>query len=402
MFLRSKNSTAHGCASCTNPLFLLQFVVVLYRYTNGNGKLEKKASIYTKDEHKIDVRLVDPDALRIVRMLQSSGFSAYIVGGAVRDLLIGNIPKDFDITTNATPARIHGIFRNSRIIGKRFRLVHIVVGAKIFEVSTFRSLKTGTVGNVFGTMDDDAFRRDFSCNALYYDPVKEYIVDYVHGFDDIQKRRIVPVIPLNIIFEEDPVRMIRCVKYACTTGFSLSFSLKQKIKKDAHLLEDVSSSRMTEEFLKIVASGKSAAIAELALRLGIFKYVQPKAASLMKSNGKFEKKYIHSLQELDALCAKSSIEGLGDKMSFFLYDYVSELPEIKDASVDIASDAASDIADAAEIYSIAWKSCRNFILPINPPRIEIDNAVNYILGRMGLSKTKRRQKRFRQRKYKNG
>ena len=147
---------------------------MLIRYsTDSNGKPVEKAVIYTKKEHNIDPSSLDSDAVFVITRLRDSGFAAYIVGGAVRDLLVGRKPKDFDIVTDATPSRIKKIFRNSRIIGKRFRLVHIFFGEKIFEVSTFRSIEEGSVGNVFGTMDEDVQRRDFTMNALYYDPIKE-------------------------------------------------------------------------------------------------------------------------------------------------------------------------------------------------------------------------------------
>ena len=151
---------------------------MLIRYgTDKNGNVVKKAVIYTQEEHLIPNNKIDPDALQIVNRLRDSGFTAYIVGGAVRDLIIGNTPKDFDIVTDATPSKIKKIFRNSRVIGRRFRLVHVVFGTKIFEVSTFRSISEGSVGNSFGTIDEDVQRRDFTINALYYDPIQQQVID---------------------------------------------------------------------------------------------------------------------------------------------------------------------------------------------------------------------------------
>ena len=173
---------------------------------------------------------MDPDAIYIINRLRETGFASYIVGGAVRDLIIGNKPKDFDIVTDATPSRIKKIFRNSRIIGKRFRLVHVFTSTKIFEVCTFRSIVDGSVGNAFGTMDEDVKRRDFTLNALYYDPVKEQVIDYVGGVKDIRKGIVRPVIPIDRIFIEDPVRMLRAVQYGATTKCRLPRSLKKKIR----------------------------------------------------------------------------------------------------------------------------------------------------------------------------
>ena len=219
---------------------------MLFRYsTDKKGRPVKKAIIYTKEEHKIPRERIDANAYWIVEHLKNCGYEAYIVGGAVRDLIIGKTPKDFDIVTSATPSKIKRLFKNSRIIGKRFRLVHVFFGEKIFEVSTFRSIKEGSVGNDFGTMDEDVLRRDFSLNALYYDPIKEQVVDYVGGVEDIRNKVLKPVIPLDRIFVEDPVRMLRAVKYGATTGCRLPHSLKKKIRSSAQLLSPVSPSRLS-------------------------------------------------------------------------------------------------------------------------------------------------------------
>ena len=178
---------------------------MLVRYTrNTANKKLSKALIYTATEHSIDPHKVDSEAIRIISGLHNAGYEAYIVGGAVRDLLIEKTPKDFDIATSAEPARIRKIFKNSRLIGKRFRLVHVFYGSKIYEVSTFRSLEEGSVGNSFGTIDEDVRRRDFTLNALYYDPIKNIVVDYIGGVEDIRKKRLHPIIDLSHIFVDDP------------------------------------------------------------------------------------------------------------------------------------------------------------------------------------------------------
>jgi poly(A) polymerase len=218
---------------------------LLVRYQKGpDGKPVKKAVVYTNPEHGIDPRSVDTDAMRIVERLRNNGHDAYIVGGAVRDLLIGRIPKDYDIVTDAQPQRIKRLFYRSRIIGRRFRLVHVYVGNRIYEVSTFRSMVNGSIGNTYGTIDEDAQRRDFSMNALYFDPLQGHLVDYVGGYKDVKARRVVPVIPLKTIFTEDPVRMLRAVKYAVSTRFTIQFWTRLAIRRQAKLLATASVSRL--------------------------------------------------------------------------------------------------------------------------------------------------------------
>jgi poly(A) polymerase len=165
-----------------------------------NGKPVKKAVVYTQNEHGINFSDVDREAVFIIERLQANGYETYIVGGAVRDLILKKAPKDFDIVSAASPVRIKKIFRNARIIGHRFRLVHVYFGPRIYEVSTFRSIKDGPTSNTFGTIEEDVLRRDFTLNALFYDPLKQIVVDYVGGIQDIRNRKIRPIIPLAYIF----------------------------------------------------------------------------------------------------------------------------------------------------------------------------------------------------------
>jgi poly(A) polymerase len=363
---------------------------VLYRYaSNSGGKLVRKAVIYTGKEHSIDPEKVDPDAKKIITHLRQHGFETYIVGGAVRDLLMGKTPKDFDIVTGATPLAIKRLFRNSRIIGKRFRLVHIVCKEKIFEVSTFRSLEEGTIGNTFGTIDDDVKRRDFTLNALYYDPIQEQVIDYVDGMNDIAKRRIMPVISLGTIFCDDPVRMVRAIKYAAMCGFTMPPGLIRKIKSNAHLLSEISPSRITEELVKIINSGFAYDIISLALKYKIYFYMQTSASSLVLDDKDFEQKYFSSLKEMDSY-AKTDVR-FGEKLSYLLYDFVLRITDWKN---EIQAKTPQ-----GELFSKTWTHCRNFILPMNPQRTELDYAIRLILKKIGIkskSSAKRGSRRSRQ------
>ncbi|MBN2811253.1 MAG: polynucleotide adenylyltransferase PcnB [Spirochaetales bacterium] len=344
---------------------------MLTRYSpDSRGKAVRKALIYTKNEHAIRRELIDPEAVRIVSHLRNYGYEGYLVGGAVRDLLIGKTPKDFDIVTNAEPAKIKRLFRNSRIIGKRFRLVHIFFGEKIFEVSTFRSLADGTTGNSFGTMDEDVQRRDFTMNALYYDPLKEQLIDYVGGVKDIRNRMLKPVIPLKIIFKDDPVRMLRAVKYSVSTGCRIPFSLRFTLNKSAPLLQPVSPSRLTEEIIKIVNSGNAHGIVENAIRYGLFMYLQPAAASMIDGSAGFSRNYASSLEQLDLMVAKGEDCRLGRKLVFLIKDLVQIIADWN--------------GPPSEVYNKVYHECRRYIMPMNPPRIELEFAVRFCLKEGGL------------------
>lgn len=348
-----------------------------FRYSTAeNGRPVKKAIVYTKDEHHIDRNAVDPDALRVVERLRANGHESFIVGGAVRDMLVGKRPKDFDIVTDATPTRIKRIFRNSRIIGRRFRLVHVFFGPVIFEVSTFRSLADGTIGNTFGTIEEDVLRRDFTFNALYYDPSSETVVDYVGGIADIRRKRVEPVIPLKSIFVEDPVRMLRAAKYAATTGFKIPLLLKWKIKAQASLLAPISPSRLTEEISKILRSGRSSDIVAAMDGLGLFCYLQPNAARLMKADPAYRAVLLAGLSEMDAALLKDRETPMGRLLSFLLRDYLDRIVDWK--------------SDNVEAYRNALAECRNFVLPMNPPRVELENAVRICFRERGVAVKKAR------------
>lgn len=364
---------------------------MLIRYgTDGNGKLIKKANVYTSQEHLISNANIDPDAIQIIHRLRDAGFTAYIVGGAVRDLIVGNKPKDFDIVTDATPSRIKRIFRNSRIIGRRFRLVHVVFGSKIFEVSTFRSNADGSIGNDFGTIDEDVLRRDFSINALYYDPVNCQVIDYVGGMRDIKKHVLRPVIPLDRIFIEDPVRMLRAIKYSATTHAKIPFSLRHKIISSAVLLSQISPSRLTEELLKIINSTCAYEIIKEALDTDLYIYLQPAATALIYENKNFEKSYLENMKELSELNKTQPDARMGKKLTYLIKDFVLSLTDWKKE--------AKDNPVFSEIYAKTWADCRNFVLPMNPVRRELEYAVKNILNELGLSGSSKQKKETKKNK----
>ena len=285
----------------------------------GSSSLGKRVEV-GKDQHGIDVSLVDDRAVKVVQTLNDGGFEAYIVGGAVRDLLLGLRPKDFDVATNATPEQVKGLFRRAFIIGRRFRIVHVVFGrgrqdrglSEVIEVSTFRavmdaaaadqvvgnektlrnqgsgrnSTATAVTGhvvdadgrvlrdNVWGPQIEDAARRDFTVNAMYYNPQTEIVVDYHGGLKDAKKKLLRMIGDPETRYREDPVRIIRAVRFAAKLGFELEPKTRAPIRGMAALLENVPPSRLFDEMIKLLQTGHSlASLAELrkqGLQHGVF------------------------------------------------------------------------------------------------------------------------------------
>lgn len=337
---------------------------MLVRYSTGSdGRPVKRALVYTAAEHRIDRKAIDPDALRIIEHLRSNGHSAYIVGGAVRDMLQGRRPKDFDIVTDAQPPRIRKIFRNSRVIGRRFRLVHVYAGRKIFEVSTYRSIADGTIGNTYGTIEEDALRRDFTMNALYFDPLDNLLVDYVGGYKDMEARIIKPVIPLKTIFKEDPVRMIRAAKYAAITGFRIPFRTGWAIRSHSALLATASPSRLTEEAIKILGSGTSADIFRHLERYRLLSGILPALALRLSGTPGRRDAFFGALSELDRHIKARSDKTLAELLAFMLRDEVAALC------------ADNPVGEPSEVFRKAVQAARELLAPLNMPRVELETAV---------------------------
>jgi poly(A) polymerase len=229
----------------------------------------RKEKVYTAAEHKIDPAHVSRNALKVCETLQKAGYDAYVVGGAVRDLVLGVTPKDFDVATSATPEQVKSKFRRAIIIGKRFRLVHVMFGADTIEVSTYRApsdvaAQTDAHGrvladNVFGNRLQDAARRDFTINALYYDPLTQTVLDNHDGLKDLRRKRLRMIGDPAARYREDPVRMLRAVRFAAKLGFEIDEATRAPIASMADLLGNVPAARVFDEMLKLLMSGHSVA-----------------------------------------------------------------------------------------------------------------------------------------------
>ncbi len=234
--------------------------------------------IYTTAEHRLSPERIDPDAVRVIQRLRDGGHEAYIVGGAIRDLLIGRKPKDFDIATSATPDQVHKLFRNSRLIGRRFRIAHVFFrDRKILEVATFQREMRGDdeSAEAWGTPEDDACRRDLTINAFFLDPISLELFDWVDGWVDLQNRLIRVVGDPDQRFAEDPVRMIRCIRHSARTGFLIEDGTWAAILRNAWRIADCNPSRLSQEFTREFQEGAAQRSLKLLHKSGLLALILP-------------------------------------------------------------------------------------------------------------------------------
>lgn len=225
---------------------------------------KSKKSNFEIDFKKIDINLISIHAIKTIQVLEENGFEAYLVGGAVRDLLFGIKPKDFDVVTNATPDQIHHLFRRSRLIGRRFKLVHVIYGREIIEVSTYRSQQKeilqadGSIvkdDNHYGTIEEDAVRRDFTINAMFYSPSNHKLVDFHDGLDDLNRGIIRIIGNAEQRYQEDPIRILRAFRVCAKLNMALNETSRAPIKKLVPLLHDIPHSRLFDEVIKFFLTG---------------------------------------------------------------------------------------------------------------------------------------------------
>lgn len=242
--------------------------------SKGPKASKPAAATWDFNQFNIPAHRISRNAIKVVESLQQAGYSAYIVGGGVRDLLLNLKPKDFDVATNATPEQVKQVFRSALIIGRRFRIVHVRFGREVIEVTTFRAhhdadsstkhAKQAASGvllldNVYGNIESDALRRDFTVNALYLNPTQGQLHDFTNGLEDLKQRRLRIIGDPSARYREDPVRMLRAVRFAAKLGFQLESATQAPIRELAPLLEHISSARLFDEVLKLLLSGSATA-----------------------------------------------------------------------------------------------------------------------------------------------
>ncbi len=263
---------------------------------------------YSQEHHQLDIRQVDKDALYVLEKLTAAGHTAYLVGGGVRDLLLKQKPKDYDISTSAEPEMIKRLFRNCILIGRRFRLAHIRFGKKIIEVSTFRSGDNENDAliirdNVWGTEEEDVLRRDFTINGLFYDAAKQTVIDYVDGFKDLEKRSLKTIGQPFIRFKQDPVRMLRLLKFKARFNFTIDAHAHTALIESKDEITKSSSARVLEELLRMLESGASNPFFKLLIDYGFLQLILPAIASFMETK---EGEEIYTfLTEIDKLIVEN-------------------------------------------------------------------------------------------------
>ncbi|MGA8204502.1 MAG: polynucleotide adenylyltransferase PcnB [Woeseiaceae bacterium] len=286
---------------------------------NNSGNPQQKAPrIIPRAEHNVSRDEISKNALKVLYRLHSAGYQAFLVGGGVRDAILDLHPKDFDIATDATPDEVRALFHNCRLIGRRFRLAHVRFGREVIEVATFRAAsdrdhddhvrdEAGRIvrDNVYGTIEEDVWRRDFTCNALYYNIADFSIWDYAGGMRDIEQRRIVLIGDPDKRLREDPVRMLRAVRFAAKLGFSIDPALQKAIAQDLPLLVSVPAARLFDEFLKLFQAGFAEKTFDLLREFKLFGELFPATAQELDEDAEFREFVRAALRNTDRRVAQN-------------------------------------------------------------------------------------------------
>ena len=273
------------------------------------GSFSEDRLITPREDHPVSRKNISDNALKVLHRLNSQGYEAYLVGGCIRDLYLGLRPKDFDVATSATPEKVRRLFRNSRLIGRRFKLVHIMFGRETIEVATFRAghnadnpvsdsshhSESGRIlrDNVYGSMEDDAMRRDFTINALYYDSRDFSVVDHCGGISDIRQKQIRLIGDPVRRYHEDPVRMLRAIRFTAKLNFSMVEDTAAPILDLAHLLRDIPSARLFDEVLKLLQSGHGVDTFELLREYCLLDHLFPATSQCIEAQDACFEALIH-------------------------------------------------------------------------------------------------------------
>ena len=332
-------------------------------------------NIDKRTEVSIASEQISINALKVIRRLTEHGYEAYLVGGGVRDLILGRTPKDFDVTTNAHPEEVHELFRNSRMVGKRFKIVHVRFGRDIIEVATFRAARDEAeenidiedteqlnqtesgmllADNVYGAFEEDVFRRDFTINALYYDPKEDKVVDFVGGGEDLKKQIIRLIGEPESRYREDPVRMLRAIRFKAMLGFEIDEASTEPMHELGYLLQDISPARLFEELLKLFMSGYAAKVFDDLLRYELFGWLFPDSRRSM-DNSPAEKLIRAALDNTDKRIAVDlPVTPAFIYASLFWYPFIEEKKRLEEdgvSYVEASNEAAANIIAKQQLFT---------------------------------------------------
>ncbi|QDH69773.1 polynucleotide adenylyltransferase PcnB [Marilutibacter alkalisoli] len=335
--------------------------------------------VIPRDQHCVSRKDISSSALRVLYRLRDAGYAGYLVGGAVRDLLVGGHPKDFDVATDATPEQVKQQFRNCRLIGRRFRLAHVVFGREIIEVATFRANSDDGSGdreveggrlvrdNVYGSIEEDAIRRDFTANALYYSIEDFSVRDYVGGFDDVQNRLLRLIGDPETRYREDPVRMLRAVRLAAKLGFEIEPATAAPIRELAPLLAESAPARLFEECLKMFLSGHGVESFLGLERHGLLPALLPESAAALASNrsGALRRMLLEGLRNTDLRVANDEPVSPAFLFALLLWPaYCRTLAQLQVQGVHVA-EAQRRAADRVTVHQLDTVALpRRFSLPM--------------------------------------
>lgn len=309
-----KQSSANIIQWLTKPFFSLVTLLREFAVQKENTIQAQQPNVIPSQQHNISTKQFSKPALKVLNALHEAGHEAYLVGGCLRDILTGIKPKDFDVVTNARPEQIDKLFKRSRIIGRRFRLVHVYFGREVIEVATFRTnnsndddaLRHSDSGrllrdNVFGSIEDDAVRRDFTINALYYNIADHCLYDFCNALDDIKQGIIRLIGDPETRYREDPVRMLRAARFAAKLNFKLDADTADAIQPLAHLLRQVPPARLFDESNKMFITGHGKASFQQLRKYHLFKQLFPQASEYLENDTypQCESLFTHALDNTD-------------------------------------------------------------------------------------------------------
>ena len=328
--------------------------------------------IISRADHNVTRAEFSKSALKVLYRLNKAGYQAFLVGGCVRDAMLELHPKDFDVATNATPEEVKALFGNCRLIGRRFRLAHVRFGREIIEVATFRAAAIsehddhhsddeGRIlrDNVYGSVDEDVWRRDFTCNALYYNIADFSIWDYTGGFEDVKRKRIVLIGDPEKRMREDPVRMLRAIRFAAKLDFEIDEPVIKAIDHHSHLLTNVPAARLFDEFLKLFQAGNAERTFDLLHDHGLFREIFPATDEELAKDAGFMRFTRAALQNTDRRVQDGKSVTPMFLLGVFLWLPVKKLAEIRRSEEKMSESQSLSLAS----YEIVAQQQRRISIP---------------------------------------